>query len=564
MKGEGDGGSIAEGDAEASGDRLTRYRELRLLGHGGMATVTLAQDTLLRRRVALKRVHAHAASEQASTRLRREALVGARLSHPNLVAVYDVAATESDLVVVMEYVEGETLRDLLARGPLAPARTADLIDALAAALDHVHAHAVVHRDVKPANVLLGDHGAIKLADLGIASAEDRTRITTAGAIMGTFSYMAPEQLEGSPPAPAMDIYALAAVAFEALGGRKARPEPNPVALARAIATAGPPDLRDSWPGAPPAAAAVLRQAMDAIPARRPRSASELASRLRSALIDPASQTVGSPAPSLSALPARSPRAASGTAPRAASTAAPRAAPIPVSRAALTAAPRSASSRTPRTAPGPAAEEAQRPASPPAGKSTRRRDTGLAAVLVAAAALAALIALTVGSGGSGSSRAHPSSSGPAAEVAQARHSAIHPGASGASSGSGGASTTPPAPASSTPVVSATPTADTPAGAVQAFYQRAAAHQFASAWALADPQLRQQVAGFASFSGSQSRVSSITFHSLSTTNTAPTSAAVGFTDTSVVSGVVHKCHGTILTVRPTPTSGWLLHQLQIADC
>jgi len=259
-----------------------RYRVIRPIASGGMGRVVLAEDQLLARQVALKRLHT-GGDERELVRLRREAQVGASLSHPNLVSVHDVFFDEHDLVVVMEYVEGETLRDAMRRGALAPARALQVLGAMAAALDHIHERGVIHRDVKPANVLLRSDGVVKLGDLGVASAQDRTRITTSGTVLGTASYMAPEQLEGHPASREVDIYALAAVAFEAFSGRRARPETNPLALARAIATGPPPDILTVWPDAPPAAAAVLRRGMASHPQDRPRTAGELMSDLDAAI-----------------------------------------------------------------------------------------------------------------------------------------------------------------------------------------------------------------------------------------------------------------------------------------
>ena len=290
-------------------DQAPRYREIERLGAGGMATVTLAEDTLLGREVALKRVYS-TGDPQGSLRLKREALVGASLNHPNLVSVYDAETTDDgDVVIVMEYVEGETLSDVLrARGRMRPNEALRVLGGVAAALDAIHARGIVHRDVKPANILLGHEGAVKLADLGVADVADRTRITSSGAVVGSFSYMAPEQLEGGSPAPGMDVYALAAVAFEMLGGTKARPESNPLALAHAISTQAPPDLRDLWPQAPPAAAAVLQRGMSADPTDRPATPGELVGRLREALAPGATQ----PAPR--ARPASSGRARAVPAP----------------------------------------------------------------------------------------------------------------------------------------------------------------------------------------------------------------------------------------------------------
>jgi eukaryotic-like serine/threonine-protein kinase len=264
-------------------EQAARYREIRRLGAGGMAKVTLAEDTVLGRQVALKRVYASSDS-QGILRLKREALVGASLNHPNLVFVYDAhLQDDGDVVIVMEYVEGETLAEVISsRGALPPDEAMRVLRGIAAALDAIHGQGIIHRDVKPANVLLGRDGAVKLADLGVADVADRTRITSSGAVVGSFSYMAAEQLEGAPPSPAMDVYALAAVAFEMLAGGKARPESNPLALAHAISTQPPPDLRKAWPAAPAGAAAVLQRGMSADPAMRPGSAGELVRRLESA------------------------------------------------------------------------------------------------------------------------------------------------------------------------------------------------------------------------------------------------------------------------------------------
>src|SRR3954470_10961710 len=142
-----------------------RYRVDRMLGRGGMAAVYLAHDERLHRRVAVKRLHTDS-PEDAARRFAREAKLGASLNHPNLVWVFDAVADAEGVLIVMEYVEGTTLARDLEAGPLRPRRAAEVIQGIARALDHAHEHGVVHRDVKPANVLLGKNGAIKLADLG--------------------------------------------------------------------------------------------------------------------------------------------------------------------------------------------------------------------------------------------------------------------------------------------------------------------------------------------------------------------------------------------------------------
>ena len=279
----------------AATGKLVRYRFVSRLGAGGMATVVLAEDTLLGRQVALKRLSA-AADPRGMLRLRREALAGASISHHNLVSIYDVIDDEAgDLVIVMEYVEGQTLRQALdSRGRLPVPEALRILEGVAAGLDSIHRQGIVHRDVKPSNILLGDDGAVKVADLGIASVPDRTRITTTGSVLGSLSYMSPEQLADRPSTPAIDVYALAAVSFEILSGRKARRAPNAMALAHAIATQPPPDLRDAWAAAPPGVAELLKRGMARDPEARPRSAGELFGRLRAGL-DP-SATANAPLP----------------------------------------------------------------------------------------------------------------------------------------------------------------------------------------------------------------------------------------------------------------------------
>src|SRR4051795_2480075 len=238
-----------------------RYRMQKRLGAGGMATVFLARDERLERAVAIKRLHADSADD-VGRRVQREAKVGASLNHPNIVSVYDTLTDDEGVLIVMEYVPGHTLRDEIARGPMAPDRALDVLAALASALDHAHDAGVVHRDIKPANVLIDDtHGAVKLADLGIATAAERTRITASGNVLGTAAYMAPERLDGLAGGPGVDIYALAAMAFEMLSGRKAVDGATPLEIARRVATAPPPDLREVVHDAPPVAADVLARGL---------------------------------------------------------------------------------------------------------------------------------------------------------------------------------------------------------------------------------------------------------------------------------------------------------------
>ena len=271
------------GTSQAEGKLLGgRYRRVRRLGSGGMASVYLAEDTLLGRPVAIKRL-ATEAPEESLRRFRHEARIGASLNHPGLVAVYDSIAEDDGLLIVMEYVEGRSLSELIDDGPLPAEQVADVIGQVAEALDHAHRNGVVHRDVKPSNILVRDDGVVKLADLGIARTLDGSRITATGSVFGTLAYIAPERLSGEPDGPPADVYSLAAVAYEALSGRRAQQASTPAELVR-LAGQGPvPELREAWPEAPPAASRLLRGGLDPDPARRPGSAGAFAAQLASAL-----------------------------------------------------------------------------------------------------------------------------------------------------------------------------------------------------------------------------------------------------------------------------------------
>ena len=256
-----------------------RYRTLDTIGVGGMAKVYLAQDERLGRRVAVKRLHSDS-PEDAAERFEREAKLGASLNHPNLVSIFDIATDGESVLIVMEYVAGKTLKEELSSGPLPVEDVLDIMGDIAAALDHAHGHGVVHRDVKPANILLRRDGTAKLADLGIATAAEGTRITRSGMVLGTAAYMAPEQLDGRAAGRAADVYSLATVTFEALTGKKARTGNTPMEIAHRVINEPPPDLRESWPDAPEGAAEALQRAMSRHPGDRPRSAGKLMAALR--------------------------------------------------------------------------------------------------------------------------------------------------------------------------------------------------------------------------------------------------------------------------------------------
>src|SRR4051795_8745919 len=266
---------------------VDRYRVIERVGSGGMAAVLLAEDERLGRQVAVKRLHAES-PEDAARRFEREAKLGASLNHPNIVAVYDIVSDDEGVLIVMEYVEGPTLRKKLDAGQMPPAQAIEILCGVAAALDHAHEHGVVHRDVKPANVLIAERdGTVKLTDLGIATAAERTKITGSGIVLGTAAYMAPERLDGHAGGPGVDVYATAALAFEMLSGRKAVTGNTPIEVARRVMEAPPPDLTEARPGAPARAAEVLKRGLAKDPGARPATAGALVRELSAAYAEKA-------------------------------------------------------------------------------------------------------------------------------------------------------------------------------------------------------------------------------------------------------------------------------------
>ena len=201
-----------------------RYRIDGRLGAGGMSTVFLATDTVLERPVAIKLLAEHLAEDDAFVaRFRNEALAAARLQHPNVVQVFDSGEDPGSHrhYIVMEYVDGPSCADMLRdMDRLEVEHTVGIVRDACHGLDYAHRAGVVHRDVKPGNLLIaGDTGATKLADFGIAKAAEQTRITQVGSVLGTAAYLSPEQARGDEEGPASDIYSLGVCAYEFLTGR---------------------------------------------------------------------------------------------------------------------------------------------------------------------------------------------------------------------------------------------------------------------------------------------------------------------------------------------------------
>jgi serine/threonine-protein kinase len=214
-----------------------RYVPARVLGRGGMSVVYLARDTLLDRFVAIKLLAGHLLDDEgALQRFEREARAVARLSHPGIVQVFDVAEDERGPYLVLEYVPGASLADVLvAEGRLSAHDAASVCCDLAAALAAVHAAGLVHRDVKPHNILIGDDGRVRLGDFGIAQQPDATRLTSTGLVLGTAAYLAPEQATGADVTGAADVYALGIVLLESLSGRHPESPGDAVAMPGALA-----------------------------------------------------------------------------------------------------------------------------------------------------------------------------------------------------------------------------------------------------------------------------------------------------------------------------------------
>ena len=265
-----------------------RYQLGSLLGVGGMARVYLATDRVLERQVAVKVLSPPYARDPLFVeRFRREARAAARLSHPNIVAVFDSGSDADQHYLVMEYVAGQSLAELLARqGRLAPRRAAELAVGVCAALAAAHAQGLVLRDVKPANVLVGDDGRVKVTDFGIAKAAATATLTGTGTVLGTAAYLSPEQAHGGPVDARSDLYSLGCVLYELLCGTPpfgsgADSPPVVVATRHLHQPPEPPSAHN--PQVDASLDAVVLTALAKDPARRYQSASELQAALERVL-----------------------------------------------------------------------------------------------------------------------------------------------------------------------------------------------------------------------------------------------------------------------------------------
>jgi hypothetical protein len=270
----------------SAGTEIEGYRIERLLGQGGMGEVYEATQLNLGRVVAFKVLQTRLGQDEGfRERFRREGRLQATLEHPNVVTVYEAGEIDEGLFLAMRLVRGATLKQAIVQGELDAARTLRLLGPVAGALDAAHSMGLVHRDVKPQNILVGEGDHPYLADFGLTLGDSDTALTGTGRFMGTIDYISPEQLRGEPAGPASDLYALAAVLYECLAGTVPFARPTEAAVLYAHAHEPPPRLTDRRPDLPPALDKVIERGMAKDPDERFATGAELLAAARAALGD---------------------------------------------------------------------------------------------------------------------------------------------------------------------------------------------------------------------------------------------------------------------------------------
>lgn len=268
-----------------------RYRIIGQLGSGGMAEVYKAEDTILNRTVALKLLHPRLAhQENFIQRLRREAQAAANLNHPNIVNIYDWGNQNDTYYIVMEYLKGESLKAIIDReAPLATARALKIAIQVCEALQFAHDHDVVHRDIKPHNIIINDKGVVRVTDFGIARAGNSTGATQTGSVLGTAKYVSPEQAQGAFVGHTSDVYSLGVVLYEMVTGQVPFEGESAVALAYKHVHEQPPRPSKYNPNISLGLERIILKALEKEPAKRFATAQEFRDALKSVLGSEASE-----------------------------------------------------------------------------------------------------------------------------------------------------------------------------------------------------------------------------------------------------------------------------------
>jgi eukaryotic-like serine/threonine-protein kinase len=356
-----------------------RYELGPRLGVGGMSTVVSAFDERLEREVAIKLLAEHLADDsQFIARFRREALAAARLVHPNIVQVFDFGLDQASHrhYIVMELIRGQSGAEILREeGVLGVREALSIVGQACRGLEYAHRNGVVHRDVKPGNLLRGEDGVVKLADFGIAKAvSEESSITQVGSVLGTAAYLAPEQAAGEQAGPAADLYALGVVTYQFLSGRLPYEAQSLTELALKQQREVPPRLDELNPDVPPQLAMAVDRALALDPRQRPASADDLRHALADGVrgVGPATSATRVAGPATTATSVRAP--ATGATSVARGPVAPRQPRAP---------------RAPRTAPVPVATAAPQPRR--RGRARRLLGIVLVLALLAAGGAAAIVA-----------------------------------------------------------------------------------------------------------------------------------------------------------------------------